>query len=105
MKPKPKRQKTMMERIIELLNVARKILKRDMEVIRSTQKEDREFWSMFGVGAITTMTAYNILIVNSHMPSGGLMLSFLWALVFLKEYATTGTICKLAEVDDPKTLR
>ena len=82
MKPKSKRQKTMTEGIIELLKVAREIWKRDKEVARSTQQEDREFRSMFGVGAITAITAYNMLIVNSHMPSGGLMMHFLWALIF-----------------------
>ena len=105
MKSKSKRQKTMTEGIIQLLKVAREIWKRDKEVARSTQQEDREFRSMFGVGAITAITAYNMLIVNSLMPSGGLMMHFLWALIFLKGYGTEGTMCKLAGVDDPKTLR
>ena len=95
----------MTEGIIELLKVARVIWKREKEVIRSTQTEDREFRSMFGVGSITTITSYNLLIINSLMPSGGLMMHFLWAMILLKGYATEGTMCKLAEVDDPKTLR
>ena len=105
MKSKSKRQKTMMEGIIQLLKVARKIWKRDKEVVRSTQQEDREFRSMFGIGAITTITSYNLIIVNSLMPSGGLMMHFLWAFFSLKGYATGGIICKFAGVDDPKTLR
>ena len=60
---------------------------------------------MFGVGAIAVITVYNLLIVNSLMPSGGFMMYFLWALICLKGYATEETIYKLAEVDDPKTLR
>ena len=79
-----KRQKTMTEGIIQLLKVAREIWKRDKEVVRSTQQEDREFRSMFGVGAITAITAYNMLIVNSLMPSGGSMMHFLWALIFFE---------------------
>ena len=105
MKPASKRQRTMTEGIIELLQVARVIWKREKDVVRSTQQEDREFRSMFGVGAITAITAYNMLIVNRLMPSGGLMMHFLWAMIFLKGYAKEGTICKLAGVDDPKTLR
>ena len=105
MKPASTRQRTMTERIIELLKVARVIWKREKDVARSTQTEDREFWSMFGVGAITAITAYNMLIVNRLMPSGGLMMYFLWAIIVLKGYATEGTICKLAGVDDPTTLR
>ena len=60
---------------------------------------------MFGVGAITAITAYNLLIVNSLMPSGGSMIHFLSALNFLKGYGTEGTIYKLAGVEDPKNLR
>ena len=60
---------------------------------------------MFEVGAITVITAYNMLIVNSLMPSGGSMMHFLWALIFLKGYGTEGTIRKLTGVDDPKALR
>ena len=105
MKSKSKRQKTMTEGILELLKVAKELWKRDRVVIRSTKQEDQEFRSMFGIGAITTITSYNLIIVNSLMPSGGLMMHFLWALFFLKGYATEGTICKLAVVDDPKTLR
>ena len=60
---------------------------------------------MFGVGAITAITAYNMLIVKIIIPSGGLMMHSLWALIFLKGYATEGTIYKLARVDDPKTIR
>ena len=47
---------------------------------------------------------FNLLIVNSIMPSGGLMMHFL-GVDFLKGYATEGTIYKLAEVDDSKTFR
>ena len=46
-----------------------------------------------------------MLIVNSLVSSGGLMMHFLLALIFLKGYATEGTIYKLARVDDPKTIR
>ena len=95
----------MTEGILELLKVARELWKRDRVVIRSTQQEDQEFRSMFGIGAITTITSYNLIIVNSLMPSGGLMIHFLWAFFSLKGYATGGIICKLAGVDDPKTLR
>ena len=72
----------MTEGIIELLKVTRKIWKKDMEVIWSTQQGDCEFRSMFGIGAITLITAYNMLIVNSLMLSGGLIMHFLWALFF-----------------------
>ena len=96
MKSKSNRQKTVTEGSIDLLKVARVIWKREKEVVRSTQTEDRSFRSMFGVGAITAITAYNMLIVNGLMPSGGLMMHFLWAMIFLKGYATEGTICKLA---------
>ena len=61
-KPKSKHQKTMTDEILEILKVAREIWKRDREVIRSTQTEDREFRSMFWVGAIMAITAYNLLI-------------------------------------------
>ena len=74
----------MTEGIIELLKVARVIWKREKDVVRSTQQEDREFRSMFGVGAITAITAYNMLIVNRLMPSGGLMMHFLWAMIFFE---------------------
>ena len=104
MKLASKRQRIMTEGIIEFLKVARVIWKREKEVVWSTQIEDREFRSMFGVGAITAITAYNLLIINSLMSSGGLMMHFLWEMILLKGYATEGTMCKLAEVDDLKTL-
>ena len=74
----------MTEGIIELLKVARVIWKREKGVVRSTQTEDRYFRSIFGVGAITAITAYNVLIINSLMPSGGLMVYFLWAMIFFE---------------------
>ena len=49
------------------------------------------------------ITAYNLTIINILIPSERLMMHFLWALIFLKGYATEGTICKLTGVDDPKT--
>ena len=60
---------------------------------------------MLRVGAITVIATFNLMILKNRMPSGGLMIYFLWVVIFLKEYATEGTICKLAGVDDPKTLR
>ena len=39
------------------------------------------------------------------MPSGELIMHFLWAMIFLKGYTMEREICKLAGVDDPKTLR
>ena len=84
MKLKSKYHKTMTEEIIELLKVGRKIWKRDKEVVRSTQQEDCEFRSMFGVGIVTAITAYNMLIVKSPMPSGGLMMNFLWVLILFE---------------------
>ena len=88
----------MTDGIIELLKVARDIWKRERDVMWSTQQEDRDFRSMFGAEAITAITAYNMLIIKRFM-------HFLWALIFLKGYGTEGTICKLAGVDDPQTLR
>ena len=64
MKSRSECHKTMTEGIIELLKVGRKILKRDKEVVRSTQQKDCEFWSIFEVGAITAITVYNMLIVK-----------------------------------------
>ena len=59
---------------------------------------------MFGVGVITAITAYNLLIKKSRIPSGGSMMHFLWVMMCLKGYATEGTIYKLAGVDNLKTL-
>ena len=84
MKLKSKYHKTMTEEIIELLKVGRKRWKRDKEVVRSTQQEDCEFLSMFGVGVVTAITTYNMLIVKSPMPSVGLMMNFLWALILFE---------------------
>ena len=67
----------MTDGIIELLKLARDIWKRERDVVRSTQTEDREFRSVFGVGAITVITTYNSLIIKRFMPSGGIMMHFL----------------------------
>ena len=105
MASKSKRQRTNKSDLPALLREGRVIWGRDRDVQRSLQTEDREFREVFGVGAITAMTAWNLLELNHHLPTGGLIMHMLWAMMFLKVYSKEVTMLKMAGVKCGKTFR
>ena len=101
MAPKSKRQRTNdrtnKSDLPALLQEARVIWERDRDVQRSLQTEDREFCEVFGVGAITAMTAWNLLELN-HLPTVGLIMHMLWAMMFIKLYSKVVTMLKMTGI-------
>ena len=77
MASKSKHQRTNKSDLPALLQEDRVICGRDRDVQRSLQTEDREFREVFEVGAITAMTAWNLLELNHHTSAGGLVMHML----------------------------
>ena len=57
MAPTSKRLKKEANELTHLLEWARVLMGREKDDVRSTQTEDREFRSLFGIGAIATLAA------------------------------------------------
>ena len=72
---------------------------------RSLQTEDREFREDFGVGAITAITTWYLLEFNHHIPTGGLVMHMIWAMIFIKVYSKEVTMLKMAGIKCGKKFR
>ena len=105
MAPESKRQRTNKSDLLVLLQEARVIWGRDRDVQRSLYTEDREFREGFGVGAITAMTAWNLLELNNHTPTSGLVMHILWVMMFIKVYSKEVTLLKMAGLKCGKKCR
>lgn len=105
MAPTSKRLKKEAKELTHLLEWARGLMGREKDDVRSTQTEDREFRSLFGIGAIATLAAWYLLRNHDLIPLNGSMVHLLWAMMFLKVYATETVMSRMTHVKDPKTFR
>ena len=67
--------------------------------------EDRKFRSFFGCGVEVARLAWNMLRAKSLVPPGGLVVHYLWSLMFMKLYSSETALCAHAGGIDPKTFR
>ena len=67
--------------------------------------EDRKFRSFFGEGVTIILLAWNMMQAQELIPHGGLVIHYLWALMFMKIYSSETALCAHAGGVDPKTFR
>ena len=67
--------------------------------------EDGRFREFFECSAMVVMSMWRRLSRTSQIPFGGEPKHMLWALLFMKVYPKEGVMCKLINVEDPKTFR
>jgi hypothetical protein len=71
---------------------------------RSADVEDRRFRSTFGTTAVICAILLDMLSPNEKMPNGVKCCHLLWALMFMKLYASENVLCGMAKCDE-KTFR
>ena len=67
--------------------------------------EDRKFRSFFGSGVTVILAGWNMMQAQGLIPDGGLVIHYLWALMFMKIYSSETALCGHAGGVDPKTFR
>ena len=67
---------------------------------RSADVEDRRFRSTFGTTAVICAILWDMLSPNEKMPNGVKCCHLLWALMFMKLYASENVLCGMAKCDE-----
>ena len=70
----------------------------------SNEGNMRRFRENFGTSPLICSITWSFLVLTSSVPRGGRPEHLLWALMFLKTYATTNVLSSIAKVDE-KTVR
>jgi hypothetical protein len=69
------------------------------------ETEDRRFRELFGCGPLVALALWVRIVENELAPPKGIIRHMLWALLFLKTYATETILCQMVGVKDKKTFR
>ena len=67
--------------------------------------EDRRFRSFFGAGVTVVLLGWQKMKDQGLIPERGLVVHYLWALMFMKLYSNEAALCGHAGGVDPKTFR
>lgn len=91
--------------MIDVMEAARLIWKRDPKKARAMSTEDRAFREHFGCSPMVIPSLWNMLQINELLPTKDHELKhLLWALYFMKVYPKDGPLSTALSAD-PKTIR
>ena len=103
--PEKKRKRVSPVSILDFMEEARLIWRREWNVIRSDKSESRDFRENFGVGVNVAHTVWMMMDSRELIPNDGRIHHLLWTLSFMKIYGKERMMCHLNRIRDPKTFR
>jgi len=66
---------------------------RNLSTLSVGGPEDRKFLSFFGEGVAIILLVWNMMQAQELIPHGGLVIHYLWALMFMKIYSSETALC------------
>ena len=88
----------------DVLRKARQIWRRANKE-RAVSTEEHEFRTFFGVSVEIFLTTWNLLEKKHYLPPDGTIEHMLWALMFMRVYASESVLCALAGGIDKNTFK
>jgi hypothetical protein len=102
---KTKRQREESPTEEDIIRCARDMMNKSRYVIKAPSTEERTFRTLFGCAPAAALSIWTMLVTTDTVPSDGTITYFLWSLLFMKVYASTEVLLKVAGNPDAKTFR